>query len=37
MNQEIYTRIIEDHKELSSLPQTLSEVLRGTKGDGAAA
>ncbi|MEW6411828.1 MAG: HDOD domain-containing protein [Candidatus Zixiibacteriota bacterium] len=37
MNQEIYTRIIEDHKELSSLPQTLSEVLRVTKDDGASA
>lgn len=28
MNADIYNKIIADHKELSSLPQTLSEVLR---------
>lgn len=28
MDKELYKQIIEDHKELSSLPQTLSEVLR---------
>jgi HD-like signal output (HDOD) protein len=37
MNPEIYTRILEDHKELSSLPQTLAEVLRVTKDDNASA
>ena len=37
MNTDIYARIIEDHKELSSLPQTLAEVLRVTRDDSSSA
>ncbi|UCE25610.1 MAG: HDOD domain-containing protein [Candidatus Zixiibacteriota bacterium] len=33
MNSDFYTKILEDHKELSSLPQTLAEVLRVTRDD----
>ncbi len=33
MNAEFYNKIIQDHQELSSLPQTLAEVLRVTKSD----
>lgn len=33
MNNDIYAKILEDHKELSSLPQTLSEVIRVTKDE----
>ena len=37
MNSDFYTRILEDHKELSSLPQTLAEVLRVTRDDDSSA
>ncbi|UCD63887.1 MAG: HDOD domain-containing protein [Candidatus Zixiibacteriota bacterium] len=33
MNTDIYTKILEDHKELASLPQTLAEVIRVTRDD----
>ncbi len=33
MNTDIYNKIIEDHKELTSLPQTLTEVLRILKDE----
>ncbi|NOY88583.1 MAG: HDOD domain-containing protein [FCB group bacterium] len=33
MNADIYKKLLEEHKELSSLPQTLAEVLRVTKDD----
>ena len=33
MNSDIYQKILEDHQELSSLPQTLAEVIRITKDD----
>ena len=33
MNAEFYNKILQDHQELASLPQTLSEVLRVTKSD----
>jgi len=37
MNSDLYTRILEDHKELASLPQTLAEVLRVTRDDNSSA
>lgn len=33
MNADIYNKILEDHQELASLPQTLSEVLRVISDD----
>ena len=33
MNTDIYNKIIDDHKELTSLPQTLTEVLRILKDE----
>jgi len=33
MNTDIFQKIIEDHKELSSLPQTLAEVLKVIKDE----
>ena len=37
MSSDLYTRILEDHKELSSLPQTLAEVLRVTRDENSSA
>ena len=37
MDTELYNKIIEDHKELASLPQTLSEVLRVVKDENSSA
>lgn len=37
MSGDLYIRILEDHKELSSLPQTLAEVLRVIQDDNASA
>ncbi|UCG63034.1 MAG: HDOD domain-containing protein [Candidatus Zixiibacteriota bacterium] len=37
MNDDLYAQILEDHKELSSLPQTLAEVLRVTRDDNSSA
>ena len=37
MDNDLFQKIIEEHKELSSLPQTLAEVLRISRDDGAAA
>lgn len=36
MNKEFFDKILKDHQELSSLPQTLSEVLRVTKDENSA-
>ena len=33
MNTDIFTKILDDHKELASLPQTLTEVLRVLKNE----
>lgn len=37
MNADLFTKILEDHKELSSLPQTLTEVLRVLRDDNSSA
>lgn len=37
MNTDIYNKIIQDHKELSSLPQTLSEVLKVIQNENSSA
>lgn len=37
MNLDFYQRLIDDHKELRSLPQTLSEVLRVSRDEKASA
>ncbi|MBU8934609.1 MAG: HDOD domain-containing protein [candidate division Zixibacteria bacterium] len=36
-DNDLFQKILEEHKELSSLPQTLAEVLRISRDDGAAA
>jgi putative nucleotidyltransferase with HDIG domain len=33
MSIDVYQKVLEDHKELASLPQTLAEVIRVTKDD----
>ncbi len=37
MSTDLFQKIIEEHKELSSIPQTLAEVLRVTKDDNSSA
>lgn len=37
MSQDLYKQILNDHKELSSLPQTLAEVLRVVKDENSSA
>jgi len=37
MSTDLFQKILEEHKELSSLPQTLAEVLRVAKDDGSSA